>query len=76
MTSRIGQWTLDVQNVDVMARFWSAALGYRIEAGDDGSAKLYPPRDAAPEALSVWLQAARGRSPVRRRPRCRSRRSG
>jgi len=60
MTSRISQWTLDVQDVDVMARFWSAALGYRIEAGDDGSAKLYPPRDAGPEALSVWLQAGSG----------------
>jgi catechol 2,3-dioxygenase-like lactoylglutathione lyase family enzyme len=60
MTSRISQWTLDVQDVDVMARFWSAVLGYRIEAGDDGSAKLYPPRDAGPEALSVWLQAGTG----------------
>ncbi len=24
-----------------MAAFWSAALGYRAELGDDGSAKLY-----------------------------------
>ncbi len=36
MTTRIAQWTLDVQDVEGMARFWSAALGYRIEAGDDG----------------------------------------
>jgi hypothetical protein len=60
MTTRISQWTLDVQDVDVMARFWSAALGYRIEAGDDGSAKLYPPRDAGPDVLPVWLQAGAG----------------
>jgi hypothetical protein len=60
MTSRIGQWTLDVQDVTTMAAFWSAALGYRTEAGSDGSAKLYPPDDAGPEALTVWLQASAG----------------
>jgi glyoxalase superfamily protein len=60
MTSRIAQWTLDVQDVGVMAAFWSAALGYRAEAGDDGSAKLYPPAGAPPTALTVWLQASAG----------------
>ena len=60
MSARISQWTLDVRDVRLMARFWSAALGYRIEAGDDGSAKLYPPRDFGPHALSVWLQASAG----------------
>ena len=60
MTSRIGQWTLDVQDVATMAAFWSAALGYRTEAGSDGSAKLYPPDGAGPEALTVWLQASAG----------------
>ncbi|MEV4708577.1 VOC family protein [Actinoplanes sp. NPDC049316] len=59
MTSRIAQWTLDVQDVAVMARFWSAALGYRAEAGDDGCAKLYPPDDD-PGAPTVWLQAPAG----------------
>jgi catechol 2,3-dioxygenase-like lactoylglutathione lyase family enzyme len=59
MTSRIAQWTLDVQDVDVMARFWSAVLGYRIDRGDDGNAKLYPPDDA-PGAPTVWLQASAG----------------
>ena len=34
MVTRIGQWTLDVQDVARMARFWAAALGYRID--DDG----------------------------------------
>ena len=60
MTSRIGQWTLDVQDVTTMAAFWSAALGYQAEAGSDGSAKLYPPDGAGPEALTVWLQASAG----------------
>ena len=59
MTSRIAQWTLDVQDVEVMARFWSAVLGYRVEAGGDGSAKLYPPDDA-PGAPPVWLQGSAG----------------
>ncbi|UQU66997.1 VOC family protein [Couchioplanes caeruleus] len=59
MTSRIAQWTLDVQDVDVMARFWSAVLGYRINRGGDGNAKLYPPDDA-PGAPPVWLQASAG----------------
>jgi catechol 2,3-dioxygenase-like lactoylglutathione lyase family enzyme len=49
VTARISRWTLDVPDLDGMARFWSAALGYRIAAGDDGSATLYPPRDAGPE---------------------------
>jgi predicted enzyme related to lactoylglutathione lyase len=52
MTSRFAQWTLDVHDVDRMARFWSAALGYRIEREDDGSAHLVPPDGG----LSVWLQ--------------------
>ncbi|GAA3286873.1 MULTISPECIES: VOC family protein [Dactylosporangium] len=36
-----------------MARFWSAALGYDIDPGDDGDAHLRP-RDG--QGLSVWLQ--------------------
>jgi hypothetical protein len=60
MTSTIAQWTLDVQDVTVMSRFWAGVLGYRIEAGDDGSAKLYPPADAPAGALTVWLQASAG----------------
>jgi predicted enzyme related to lactoylglutathione lyase len=52
MVSRFAQWTLDVHDVDRMAAFWSAALGYRIERGVDGDAHLRPPDDG----LSVWLQ--------------------
>jgi hypothetical protein len=55
--SRISQVTVDVRDVAVMATFWSAALGYTADRGDDGSAKLYPPDSAGPEALTIWLQA-------------------
>ena len=57
MAARIAQWTLDVQDVRRMAAFWSAALGYRADLGDDGCAKLYPPDDAPPGTLTIWLQA-------------------
>jgi len=55
--SRISQVTVDVRDVDMMAAFWSAALGYTADQGDDGSAKLYPPDSAGPEAVTIWLQA-------------------
>jgi catechol 2,3-dioxygenase-like lactoylglutathione lyase family enzyme len=51
---RVAQWTLDVTDLDLMARFWSAALGYAVDRGGDGSAKLYPP-DGQP---TVWLQGS------------------
>jgi predicted enzyme related to lactoylglutathione lyase len=52
MVSSFTQWTLDVHDVDRMAAFWSAALGYRIDRGADGDAHLWPPDGG----LSVWLQ--------------------
>jgi hypothetical protein len=57
MVSRFAQWTLDVYDVDRMATFWSQALDYLVEPGDDGSAHLWP-RDGSGSvtALSVWLQ--------------------
>ncbi|MFG2099205.1 VOC family protein [Micromonospora echinaurantiaca] len=55
--ARVAQYTLDVTDVDRMATFWSAALGYRVEQGGDGSAKLYPPPDAI-GAPTVWLQGS------------------
>ena len=61
MVGRIAQWTLDVQDVEVTARFWPQALGYRIVADDDGgSVHLHPPADAAPKAPTVWLPACAG----------------
>jgi hypothetical protein len=64
VSARIGQWTLDVRDVELMARFWSAALGYRI--GDDGQ-HLWPPPDAGPHALSVWLQPVDDPTPGKNR---------
>jgi catechol 2,3-dioxygenase-like lactoylglutathione lyase family enzyme len=60
MVSRIVQWTLDVQDAEVMSQFWSRALGYRVHPREDGSATLFPPDDAAPDAPSIWLQASGG----------------
>lgn len=58
MVSRFAQWTLDVHDVEVMAEFWSRALGYDVDKGDDGSAKLYPPPGADPTSATLWLQAS------------------
>ena len=56
MTVRFVQWTLDVQDVLLMAEFWSRALGFEVRHGDDGSAKPYPPNDAPPDVPTLWLQ--------------------
>jgi hypothetical protein len=53
MVSRFTQWTLDVSDVERMAEFWAAALGYDID--DDGQ-HLRPPIGAPVGALTVWLQ--------------------
>lgn len=45
---------MDVNDVNLMAQFWADVLGYRIDAGNDGCAKLYPPEDSA--AATIWLQ--------------------
>lgn len=58
MTSRIAQWTLDVQDMPRMAEFWSQVLGYEIDAGRDGSASLRPP--AGSGRLDVRLRASAG----------------
>ncbi|TKK90837.1 VOC family protein [Herbidospora galbida] len=55
MTSRFAQWTLDVIDSRKMAAFWSQTLGYEIEH-DGPSPHLWPPRDAPPGSLTVWLQ--------------------
>jgi predicted enzyme related to lactoylglutathione lyase len=61
MTSRFGQWTLDVRDVDLMARFWSEVLGYRIDPDDEGDgAHLRPPPDAPAGTQTVWLQPSGG----------------
>ena len=56
MAARIAQWTLDVHDLGPMAEFWASALDLRIERLDDGSAKLYPRDEAAPDVPTLWLQ--------------------
>ncbi|MEU8327089.1 VOC family protein [Micromonospora sp. NPDC048839] len=58
MRVRIAQCTLDVEDLDVMVAFWSAALGYEVEQGDDGSALLWPPEQTPGAAPTVWLQGS------------------
>jgi catechol-2,3-dioxygenase len=55
MTSRIAQVTLDVVDIDLMSRFWSEALGYRIDRSDDGCATLRPEQSLT--LPTMWLQA-------------------
>ncbi len=57
MTVRLAQWTLDVRDVALMSEFWAQALGYHVDRGDDGCAKLYAPDDYGPDAPTMWLQA-------------------
>jgi catechol 2,3-dioxygenase-like lactoylglutathione lyase family enzyme len=56
MVARIAQLTLDVHDLDGQARFWSEALGLTAHTDGDGACKLYPPEDAGPDALTIWLQ--------------------
>ncbi|RLP91640.1 VOC family protein [Micromonospora sp. CV4] len=58
MAVRIAQCTIDVEDLDLMVSFWSAALGYEIERGDDGSAKLWPPGQPSASSPSFWLQGS------------------
>lgn len=58
MGVRIAQCTLDVEDLDLMVSFWSAALGYGVEQGDDGSAKLWPPGQPSAVPPTVWLQGS------------------
>ena len=52
----IAQWTIDARDVPLMSEFWAQTLGYRLDAGDDGSARLFPPDDAPPGFPTVWVQ--------------------
>ena len=65
MTSRISQLTLDVEDVELMASFWSGVLGYRITRGHDGCVTLHPPDGGEP---TMWLQA--GAAAERTKLRC------
>jgi hypothetical protein len=50
----VAQWTLDVNDVEAEAAFWSAALGYRIHRSRSGSLHLRPPDGGT--GPTVWLQ--------------------
>ncbi|SIR35773.1 VOC family protein [Micromonospora avicenniae] len=65
MVARVAQYTVDVEDVDLMAAFWSAALGYRVEQGGDGSAKLFP--DPAGTGPTMWLQGSGTNKPGKNR---------
>jgi catechol 2,3-dioxygenase-like lactoylglutathione lyase family enzyme len=56
MSARIAQLTIDVHDVELQSRFWSEALGLRPDLGEDGDATLYPPADAPPDQVTLWLQ--------------------
>ena len=56
MTLRFSQWTLDVQDVERMADFWSHALGYRTHVGRDGVVHLDPDASSDAAGLTVYLQ--------------------
>lgn len=58
MSSRIAQCTLDVVDVDGLAAFWSAVLGYAAERDEGGSVRLTAPTGDRP---SMWLQPAESR---------------
>ena len=53
MSSRIAQCTLDVVDVERMAVFWSAVLGYRVERDEGDSIHLVP---ASGDGPTMWLQ--------------------
>lgn len=60
MTCSIRQWTIDAHDIDLMADFWSEALGYHIETDDngEGTCHLLPPAAAPRGAPTVWIQHA------------------
>src|SRR4051812_32080129 len=51
--ARIAQCTLDVVDVELMADFWSAVLGYVVENDEGDSVHLRPTSGDGP---SMWLQ--------------------
>ena len=48
MTCSIAQWTIDAHDIELMADFWSEALGYHLEPDDngEGTCHLLPPAAA------------------------------
>ncbi|MCK9894048.1 VOC family protein [Frankia sp. AgB32] len=61
---RVGRVTVDCANVEVMVRFWSAALGYEVVRRDKEAAILRHPAGAGPKLL-LRPGARRGGGPSR-----------
>ena len=55
MVSTFCQWTIGVQDLDLMATFWSGALGYHRHDLDSGATQLRPPRYRPESVLTVLL---------------------
>lgn len=55
MVIGMAQLTLDVRDLDAQARFWSSALGYRIDRAADGNVFLRSSANTGSQ-FSVWLQ--------------------
>jgi hypothetical protein len=55
MGAHIGQGTLDVRDVATTARFWAAALGYRVDG--DGQ-HLRPPPEAGQSGTEGFVVLA------------------
>ena len=56
MTARIAQLTLDVDDVEVQARFWSEALGLTVETGTTARPSSARRADAPTDVPTIWLQ--------------------
>jgi hypothetical protein len=63
---RTAPWTLDGHNIPRLAQFWSQAMGFEIDAGDDGCASLGASGDET--AVTIWLQ--RVEEPKQSKNRC------
>ncbi|WP_327004698.1 VOC family protein [Dactylosporangium sp. NBC_01737] len=63
MSAHIAQCAIDVTDLVVMTRFWSAALGYAAGPEEEGGVHLF----GAPGAPSVFLQRAETPKPAKNR---------
>ena len=55
MTTRIGNITIDTNDLDGSAAFWAGVTGYAVTANGDGWATLAPPGGTAGPGLAIQL---------------------
>lgn len=65
MTTQLAQWAFDVSDLELMTRFWSAALGYRVDRNADGSVTLLPADGGS--APTCYLQVVPDPTPGKNR---------